>query len=106
MQKYDVKDGAKVEAVNEVGSDVPVGFKISPGAKTLTFDFKVPKGKLVPDWDFMKSGRELVTRTKQGVGGIRTQYLPCMISTVDPTGDTEGEHTFSVEVIALEEKPL
>lgn len=106
LQKYDVKDGAKVEAVNEVGSDVPVGFKITPGAKTITFDFKVPKGKILPDWDFMKTGRELVTLTKQVIGGIRTQFLPCMVSTVDPTGDTEGEHTFAVEIIALEEKNL
>lgn len=106
MSKYDVKDGAKVEAVNEVGGDDPVGFKDSPGAKTITFDFRQQKGRPVPDWDYLKRNKELFTLTRQIDGGTRSQFLPCRVSMVDPSGDDEGEHTFSVDIVALTEKPL
>lgn len=106
MKSHQVKDGGKVEPTNEVGNPVPAGFKITPGAKTISFEFYLKKGKPVPDWSALVLSRELVTLTKQIEEGVRVQYLPAMVSTYDPQGDNEGENMASVEIVALQEKPL
>lgn len=99
-------DGSSTEAVNAVGEDDPVGFKDKPGAKTITFEVYEQQGRPEADWQKLKDTKEVFSLTKQIVGGGRVQYPVCRVAKIDKDNDDEGSHMLSVEVIALQEKPL
>lgn len=102
LTSWEVSDESSKEAVNEVGSSNPVGFKRTPGAKTITLEFRQTKGaKPDVDWDYLAESDEVFSLTKQVRGGRRTQYPEVEVSKVDYSGDDEGEITYSVELIAL-----
>jgi len=102
-----VSDGASAEAKNAMGSDAPVGFIFKPGAKTITLEVFQQQG-VKPECDFkkMKANRELFSLVRVIVGGQATQYTPCVVSKIDEDDDEEGNHMLSVEIIALEDRPL
>ncbi|MBA2718932.1 MAG: hypothetical protein H0U52_06795 [Chloroflexi bacterium] len=107
VQSYDISDGSSVEAVGEVGSDRMVAFRRKPGAKTISFEIaelKVAKREV--NWEYLEETGEVVSLTKQVVSGIRTQYPEAMVSKIDFTGDVDGKHMYTVEIIALERKGL
>ena len=106
MKDYSISDESEVEAVNEVGSEDPVGFKDKPGAKTITFNEHIPDGKPEVDWYQLKRGRVVFSLTQQYVGGERVQYYPCRVATIGKSGDDEGQHMREVKILALKEQPL
>jgi hypothetical protein len=106
MKTYDVSDESTVETRNAVGSDEPIGFVDKPGGKTITFETYQEKPKPEVDWRKLKDAREIFSLTRQVVGGERVQYPVCRVSKIGPSGDDEGEHMISVEIVALGEKRL
>ncbi|HWU91606.1 MAG TPA: hypothetical protein VN253_30270 [Kofleriaceae bacterium] len=108
VEKYDEDDESSVETRVEVGPSLDaVGFVEIPGGKKITFDIRETKGaKPEVDYEYIKANGLAVTLTKQIIGGRRTQYTPCRLSMIKPTGDNKGEHTFSVEFVALGKKVL
>lgn len=108
MKSWDISDNASVEAVLEVGSDFPVGFKDVPGAKTLSLEIRERKGvRREIDYHALRDDKEMFGLTKQVVGGIRTQYPQCRVSKIDEGGsDDAGEIMYTVEIIALRERAL
>lgn len=101
-----VKDGATTEAVNAIGEDDPVGFRDKPGAKTITLSIYEEQGKPEVDYRKMKAAKEYFSMTREIVNGKKLQYPVCRISTIEPSDDNEGKHTFDVEIVALSEKEL
>lgn len=99
-------DASSTEMKNAIGEDFPVGFIDKPGGKTTTFEIFVEQGNPEVDWQFLKDSKEYFSMTKQVVGGKRYQYPICRVAKVDKDDDDEGSHMMSVEVMALEEKPL
>lgn len=107
MDDYEVSGEGSKEAVPEVGSNTPVAFLRTPGGKTITFNMRQRKGaKPEIDWWYLDVSDEVFELTKQIVGGRRVQYPECMVSSITETGDSEGEHTFTVEIIALREEVM
>lgn len=107
VQSYEVSDGGSVEAVGEVGSAKMVGFRRTPGAKTITFEISETKGpRREVNWEKLLADEEVVSLTKQVKGGLRTQYPECMVSKIDYSGDVDGQHSYTVELVALEQKAL
>lgn len=106
MKTYDVSDESSVETRNAVGSDFPIGFVDKPGGKTITFEYYSERPKPEIDWRKLRDARETFSLTRQIVGGQRVQYPECRVSKVGPSGDDEGEHMISVEIVALGEKNL
>ena len=107
MVDYDVADGASVEAVSEVGPGEMVGFIHTPGAQTITFNMREREGaKPEIDWRYLKKSKEKFSLTKQVTNGPRTQYPVCVVSNVSPSGNDGGEHTYSVEIIALDDADM
>lgn len=107
MEDYDVSSDAAKEAQNEVGSDFPVGFVRKPGAKTISFTFREAKGRNPEiDWEYLESSDEVFSLTKQVIGGQRVQYPECQVSTTGTSGDKDGTHTRTVEILVLKEKKL
>jgi hypothetical protein len=102
LVSWEVSDESSKEAVNEVGSSNPIGFKRTPGAKMITLEFRQTKTAQPDiDWDYLAESDEVISLTKQVRGGRRTQYPEVQVSKVDYTGDNEGEITYTVECIAL-----
>jgi hypothetical protein len=107
MKDWAIADDASKEAVPEVGSVNPVGFKRTPGAKKITFNMRQRKGaKPEIDWWYLSASDEVISLTKQIVGGRRVQYPECEVSQVTENGDDQGEIMFTVEVIALREEVM
>jgi hypothetical protein len=112
MQDYEVSSDGSVETVGEVGSPVMVGFLIKPGGNAVTFTIKETKGaKREIDWEFLdrrraNGSKEIFELTKQIVGGREVQHPECMVSKIDFSGDKDGKHEYTVEVVTLGEKPL
>jgi hypothetical protein len=106
MRNYDVSDDSSVETRNAVGSDGPIGFVDKPGGRGITFEYFNERPRPEVDWRKLKDLREVFSLTQQVVGGERIQYPQCRVSKVSPSGDDEGEHMISVEIVALAEKRL
>lgn len=107
MVDYDVADGSAIEAVSEVGPGEMVGFTRTPGALAITFNMRETQGaKPEIDWRYLKRAGETFSLTRQVIGGARTQYPECRVSTVSPSGNDGGEHTYSVEIVALSEADM
>jgi hypothetical protein len=89
------------------GEDIPIGTVFSPGADTISFDVYTERG--TPEVDYLalfKSG-ELFTLTREIAGGKSYQYVDCVVSKKpEPDDDNQGKHTFSVEILAMDELPL
>lgn len=106
-QTVSTSAGGSVEAVNEVGSKVPVGFEIKPGAFTISIEGRETKGaKPEIDWEYLDETKEVFGMTRQVQGGRRTQYPECMVSKMDSNGEADGKLMFTVEIVALERKKL
>lgn len=102
LTSAEVADESAVETVPEMGEERPVGFSDTPGGMTISFEFRETKGvKPDVDWDYLKSSKEIFSLTRQHVGGRRKQFPSCRVSKVDDSGNAEGEHTYSVEVVTL-----
>ena len=107
VQSWDISDDGSVEAVLECGSTVPVGFEIKPGAFTVSFEVKETKGtKREVNYEKLRDTREVFGLTKQVKGGLRTQYPQVMVSKIDYSGEAEGKLTYTVEMVALEQKGM
>lgn len=107
VQSYEVSDDSSTEAQPEVGSESPVGFVDKPGALSITFEISETKGiKREVDWERLKALREVFSLTKQVKGGLRTQYPECKVSKIDYSGDAEGKHSYTVEIVALTQKAM
>lgn len=108
VESYDSGDEGSVTTQTEVGpSNAAVGFIDVPGGKTISFDIREVKGaKREVDWEYLQDNKIVFSLTKQIVGGTRKQYPECRISTIAPKGDNKGEHTYTVEIVALDRKSL
>ena len=107
VQSWDISDDGSVEAVLECGSTVPVGFEIKPGAFTVSFEVKETKGtKREVNYEKLRDTREVFGLTKQVKCGLRTQYPQVMVSKIDYSGEAEGKLTYTVEMVALEQKGM
>ena len=107
MVDASVEGGGSVEAVNEVGGAEPVGFTITPGPKTITLNFRERKGaKPEVDWDYLDVSKEVFSLTRQVVGGRRTQFAECMVSSKSDEDSDQGEITYTVEIVGLAGKPM
>jgi hypothetical protein len=107
VQSYDVSDDSSVEAQPEVGSESPVGFLRKPGALMISFEITETKGvRREIDWERLKLLDNTFSLTKQVKGGQRTQFPECKVSKIDYTGDAEGKHSYTVEIVALSQKPM
>lgn len=94
-------------ATNEMGSTVPTGVTVSPGPVTISLTIRHAKSvKPEVDWWYLEYSDEWFTLTSQIVGGRREQFGPCQVSSISESSDSEGEHTYTVEILALERKPL
>lgn len=107
VQSYEVSDDSSVEAVGEVGSARMVAFAKKPGALMITFEIRETKtAKREISWERLRDLEEVFGLTKQVKGGLRTQYPECMVSKIDYSGDSDGTHSYTVEICALEQKAL
>lgn len=107
MDDYDITSDGSVETTNEVGTDEAVGFIVKVGGKALSFTFREAK-ETTPwiDWDYLDRSKETFSLTRQVKGGQRKQWPRCMVSTTGTSGDKDGSHTRTVEIVALGEAPL
>lgn len=107
VQSYEVSSDRSTEAMGEVGNEQMVGFVDKPGACTITFEICETKGpKREVDWEKLDTLREMFSLTKQVKGGLRMQYPECKISKIDYSGEAEGKHMYTVEIIALGQKAM
>lgn len=107
MKTAGVTSNASVDAVTEMGSSVPVGFEVKPGAFMVSLNIKETKGiRPEVDWYKLDETKETFALTRQVLGGRRMQYPICMVSKVDEEGDADGKHEYTVEIVALERKRL
>lgn len=106
LQDAGVEDGSSVETINEVGNEYPVGFVDKPGPITLNFTEKVMEGEPDCDWVELQKLKELFSMTRKYTAGQRVQFLDCRVSTVNESGDAEGENTREVSVMCLRRKAL
>ncbi len=106
VKDHSIKSERKKEAINAMGEDDPVGHTVKPGARTITFNVIEEQGNPEVDWEFLEESGEYFSLTKQLVNGKRVQYPECVVSSVEGTGDDEGKHMKSVEIIALRVKRL
>lgn len=102
-----VSSEASVSAVLEMGSSIPAGFEVKPGAFMITMNMRETKtARPEIDWYKLEETREVFQLTRQITGGRRIQFPTCMVSKVDDKGDAEGKHEFTVEIVALERKRM
>lgn len=106
LQDAGVEDGSSVEPVNEIGSEYPTGTTTKPGAMTLNLTEKVMEGEPEVDWNELRDSREVFSMTRQYRNGQRVQFLNCKVSTVNESGDAEGENTREITIISLRRKAL
>jgi hypothetical protein len=106
LKDYSISDESDLEAVNEVGSEDPVGFRDKPGARVVTFNEHVPQGRPEVDWFALKRGKVPFSLTQQYVGGDRVQFFPCRVAQVGKSGDDEGSHMREIKIVALKEERL
>jgi hypothetical protein len=106
LRSYDVTDDAGVETRNAVGQDRPIGFVDKPGGASITFEYYSERPKPEIDWRKLRDSKELFSLTQQIVGGERLQYPVCRVSKLNPSGDEEGEHMLSIEIVTLGDKRL
>lgn len=106
LQEAGVEDGSSVEAVNEIGSEFPIGTITKPGAQTLNLAEKVMEGEPDVDWNELRDSRERFSMTRQYRNGQRVQFLDCTVSTVNESGDSEGDNTREITIISLRRKAL
>lgn len=107
LTNADVDDESSVDTVTEMGEDRPVGFVDVPGGMPISLEFRQTKGaKPDVDWDYLKAAKEIFSLTRQNTGGRRRQFPECRVSKVTETGNSEGEHTYTVEVACLRAQAL
>jgi hypothetical protein len=107
MQSYDVADDSSTEAQGEVGSTSMVGFTAKPGGLMISFEIMETRGtRREIDWERLKVLDNVFSLTKQVKGGQRTQYPECKVSKIDYTGDVDGKHSYTVEIVALSQKAM
>jgi hypothetical protein len=106
LRSYDVTDESGVETRNAVGQDKPIGFVDKPGGVSISFEYYSERPKPEVDWRRLQELKELFALTQAVVGGERYQYAVCRVSTVSPSGDEEGEHMVTVEIVCLGVKRL
>jgi hypothetical protein len=106
ISKIDPKDEAKKTAQTGLGSQRAIGWIQSPGAITITLTSYIAKGKQECDWQFLADSAEEFTLNIEVVGGDRTQYMPCVVSTANPSYDKDGNNVVEVEIVALDKKRL
>jgi hypothetical protein len=101
-----VNHGAGLEAPNALGEDAPIGFVDKPGPRTITFSVYEEVGDPEIDWDLLFATKEKFVMEQEIVGGLEWQFLPCRVAKVDKDEDADGKNMKSVEVLALDMKPL
>lgn len=106
LQDAGVEDGSSVETVNEIGAEFPTGHIVKPGAQTINLTEKVVEGEPEVDWNELRDSRELFSMTRQYRNGQRVQFLDCRVSTVNESGDAEGENTREITIMSLRRKAL
>src|SRR5690349_8201048 len=92
VESSKVSDDAKTEAVTAVGEDDPIGFRDSPGAKTITLSVYEEQGTPEVDYRRLKVSKEVFALTREIVGGKRFQYPVCRVSKAEPSSDNDGKH--------------
>src|SRR5262245_8207866 len=98
LRSYDVSDESGVETRNAVGQNKPIGFVDKPGGATISFEYFSERPKPEVDWRKLKDTKELFSLTQQIVGGERFQYPVCRVSTLSPSGDSDGEHMLKIDI--------
>lgn len=107
LSSAEVSDESAVETVPEMGEDRPTGFTDTPGGLSISMEFRQTKGATPDvDWDFLKDAKEIFSLTRQNHGGRRRQFPECRVSTISESGNSEGEHTYTVEVVTLRAQKL
>jgi hypothetical protein len=106
LRSYDVTDDSSVETRNAVGQNKPIGFVDKPGGCSISFEYYMERPKPEVDWRKLRDSKELFSLTQQIVGGERLQYPVCRVSKLSPSGDEEGEHMVTVEIVTLGDKRL
>lgn len=107
VQSSSVSSDAKREALTAQGEDVPIGTFFSPGADKISLTVFVEQG--TPEVDYLKlfKSGEYFLMTRRIVGGKSYQYVDCQVASKPAiSGDSQGSHTFTVELIAMDELPL
>lgn len=99
-------DNRSTETQNTIGmSKRPAGFRQTSGGLALTLEVVVQEEPEVR-WKALADTQEEFSLTLQMKNGERSQYIPCRVSTVTLSGDEEGEYSETVEIVALNRKPL
>lgn len=101
-----VSDGRKSEAQNALGENAPIGTVDSPGPRNITFSVYQEVGDPEIDYDALCTSKEWFTLEQELVGGKEWQFIPCKVVKCDDDSDADGKNMLSVEIIALDKKPL
>jgi hypothetical protein len=103
-----VSGGPTTEAETAIDDDddEAVGFIDKPGAWNIDLDILQEQGKPEIDYVALMLSKELITVTREVVGGLRYQFLRARVASADEDGADDGKNTMSVKIIALKRKRL
>lgn len=101
-----VAHGAGLDAQNALGEDAPIGWVDKPGPRTLTLSVYDEVGNPEIDYDLLWATKEQFVVEAEVVGGQEWQFIPCRVAKVDRDADADGKVMKTVEIVALDMKPL
>lgn len=105
VESYDEDQEGSVETRTEVGPGKgAAGFVTIPGGRMVTFEIReIKSAKREVDWEYLERNEVTFSLTKKITSGRRSQYPFCRVSSIKPKGDNKGEHTYTVEIVTLDQ---
>lgn len=107
IQLLSITDGEansdkSVEVVTTIGVDGGAGWRTKTGGGTITFTELRQKKPQVKWRRLEKEKTEFMIMAQDENGGPREKWLPCRISKVERSMDSEGKHTDKIEIKFLQ----